>query len=501
MNDSKNVKQTIVTLFAYMAGIALLLFVGLAGWGWYTVHQRSSETTRWLVDPALNALTDSEPKQLKGLSRRIHQFTTLHDAMALARDAGFQCDMPVHGSVSRDYTGPRNFVCPRNGETLQAGSQALVLRSWHPRPYLRGVELRQLVTLPPALMDVKSAGASVSAELAQALEQAPLIAAAKGIEFKSTIPFSDLLADRFDTYFHSTCTGGDMPMQHGAASACQEFRQRRTAQGLPKWNGQPLKAGTHEQALSTLQQLALECGPAQVHEPADAAAPEIARIVCTTRSFSGQVQSVTLETDARTAVPIAYAVSAGSPTVRMALAGSAPASNDDPNATSVIVKAVTGEARVFTLSMHRNSNSLEHAVKQYPGLDPGSQRRLMRALTGMTQTLLALPNPAPAVPQLQRLDATAAQLAAFGVEANTLASSELRGMPIDTLAVMALASCRLSGQAADCLLRFTISSPALPALLEAALLEAHGSMPGLPDDHPVRARLAQLAVQLKAATQ
>lgn len=507
-------KSTLLKLCAYVVGIALTLAAVLAGWGWYTLREGASDAVRWLSDPALTLMAGDGPPELKGLSRRIHQFTHLNDAIAMAHDAGFECERPAQGSIPSDYTGPHTLVCPRKGQALKAGSEALVLRSWHPHGAMRAMELRRWLTAPPSPVSSAEDPAGVAA---QALEQAPLIAAARGIEFGNAEQLADLVADRFDAYFHSTCVGDDIP--HASLTACQEFRQRRSAQGLPKWNGQALKAGTHVDALRILRELRLECGPAGFRTPADrvdnagiagtvgtvgavgtvgTAAAETSSIVCETRAFSGQVQSVTLETDARSAIPQAYVVSTAGASRRLPLSGTAPA-NDDPDATSVLVNTLLGETQVLTMSLRNRDGSLDRAIKLYPRLNPGSQQRVMGAIVLQTQSLLAAPNAPPALPQLQRLDVAAARLVLFGADAVTLASREMSSLQAETQGVIALASCRLGGQTADCLMRFTITLPSLHGLLTAALAEANDATPPLAPEHPVRWRLMQLAVQLKTA--
>ena len=140
-------KSNLVKLGAVMATIVGVL----CGVAWaFLYFQTESAQTRWLTDPALEFVAGAQPPELKRLARRINQFTPLDVAMTLARDAGFHCDATRYADVANGSTGPRIMICPKGGDEVKSGGKVLVLRSWFPQNYVRGLELREVRTLPPA---------------------------------------------------------------------------------------------------------------------------------------------------------------------------------------------------------------------------------------------------------------------------------------------------------------------------------------------------------------
>ena len=471
----KAVLLKLIVLVAVIAG-------ALVGAGLLVAHYRSETLTNLsLTDPALEFLAAPEPPELKGLVRRINQFTRLEDAIEIAKRAGYVCTTSSEEQERlRRYTGPRDTYCPAGSDELKPQSKVLILRSSHPRGFMRGLELRSIGLLPPAPFD-----------RAKVIAAAPSVATGKGIEFAAASVFGDLVADRFNGYYEQNCLGEFNPTTRGQ---CADFGAQRAAQGPPKRDGKPLRAGNYEHAVGVLAQLGLECGQPSFLERVSLRDSDTATVVCETRAFSGQLQTVSLETDARTAIPQALIVELAQQRERIELA-SRPAA---PGAVAVMVKTLIGEARIATLSPVLSDGSSNFALQNYASFDAPSQRRLAGAAVGQIQTLLAAPSEPLAAPALQRLDIAAYLLARLGADAVALASADLPDLPIATIAAVALAACRVNAEAGDCLVKFALAHPALRDTLAAALDEAQQATPALPDNSPVRARFARLAAQINA---
>jgi hypothetical protein len=465
----KSLLAKLAVCVAIVAGGLLLLNVMVG------VYRGTRDPTEWLTDPAYEFLVGDEPKELKGLARRITQFTRLDDAVQLATRKGYQC-VQTRDELDRlnSYRGLYKLVCPAGREDLKEKELALVLISLYPGRFMRGVEVWRIGRLPPAPFNLEDVFAA-SQKLAEA----------RGIEFATAAAFGDVLADRFAGFYAENCVG---EANATLLSTCVDWRERRAKQGPPKWNGEPVKGGTHERAVSVLKDLGMQCGPLRFTDKG------FAQLRCETRSFAGQLQSVSLEINTATTAPIALQAEIGDERQRIALAGQA--KSDEALTASVLVQTVNGKPRTITLSLRLQEGNDDFGLKDYATLDAPSQRLVFDAVMPLMQFLLGASKEPPAVPLLQRLDTAAYMLALLGANAVELAHRELAQPPIDTVAAVALASCRVHAETDVCLQASAAAYPALRGRLTAALEEAQQATPPLPEDHPVQMRLARLARQI-----
>ena len=474
---SKLVK--LIAIFAVAAGV-----LGAGVWA-YLHFETESAQTRWLTDPALEFIAGAQPPELKRLAKRINQFTPLAVAMTLARDAGFHCDTTRYADVANGSTGPRLILCPKGSDEVKAGGKLLLLRTWFPQNFVRGLDLREIKTLPPAPFKADDVA-----------DRAQIIAAARGIEFTNIAAFVDVVADRFEGFYAANCIVEQMNPQ--SAGQCVGLSEQRARTGAPRWGGKPVKAGSHEDVVKLLAQLGLECGAPGFAEPASGSEPDLATVECTAHSFAGQAQSVLLETDARTVIPKALTVRLPGQEQRIELAGRAPLSGPPAMpAISIMAKTLGGDPKILTIAAAPADWAATETFKSMVSFDAASQRRLTRVFVLQVEAQLALPKDPPAAPELPRLDAAADILARLGAETVSMAVADPAGLKPATVAAIALASCRVKAEAPDCLKKMVLEQPMLRETLAAALDEAKRAVAGAPADNP--ARVARLAAQIAAA--
>ena len=476
----RQMKSNLVKLGAVMATIVGVL----CGVAWaFLYFQTESAQTRWLTDPALEFVAGAQPPELKRLARRINQFTPLDVAMTLARDAGFHCDASRYADVANGSTGPRSMICPKGGDEVKSGGKVLVLRSWFPQNYVRGLELREVRTLPPAPF-----------KAADIADRSQIIAAANGIAFTNVAALVDVVADRFEGNYAPNCVGEKIAPEF--ADKCAAWYEQRLKAGAPRWSGKPVNAGKHADAVILLVQLGMECGNPAFAEVASGSEPDIATVQCEARSYAAQPLAVLLETDARTVIPRAVVVQLPGQEQRIELAGRPPDHN--PLAISIMARTLAGDFKILTISSLPADWSASEVFKSMVSFDAVSQRRLTRAFAMRIEAQLAAPKDAPATPELQRLDAAADLLARLGAESVGMAGADTARLQPATIAAIALASCRVKAEAPDCLKKMVLAETSLRDTLTAALDEAKKLTPETPADSPARQRLTRLAAQLVA---
>ncbi|MCE9641946.1 MAG: hypothetical protein K8S22_17645, partial [Betaproteobacteria bacterium] len=449
----------------------------------FLYFQTESAQTRWLTDPALEFVAGAQPPELKRLAKRINQFTPLDVAMTLARDAGFHCDAKRYADVANGSTGPRIMICPKGSDEVKAGGKVLLLRSWFPQNYVRGLDLREMRTLPTAPFKATDIA-----------DRAQIIAAANGIAFTSVSSLVDVVADRFEGNYFPNCVGEKTTPEF--ADKCAGLYEQRFKAGAPRWSGKPVNAGKHVDAVMLLVQLGMECGNPAFTEVAGGSEPDIATVQCEARSFAAQPQLVFLETDARTVIPRALVVQLPGQEQRIDLAGRAPDNN--PLAISIMARTLAGDFKILTISSPPADWGASDAFKAMVSFDAVSQRRLTRAFVMRIETQLTAPKDASATSELQRLDAAADLLARLGAETVGMAVADTAGLKPGTVAAIALASCRVKAEAPDCLKKMVLAETSLRDTLTAALDEAKKLTPETPADSPARQRLTRLAAQLAA---
>lgn len=473
-------KSNLVKLGSVIATIA----AALCGLVWAVLYfQTESAQTRWLTDPALEFAAGAQPPELKRLARRINQFTPLAVAMTLARDAGYHCDATRYADVANGSTGPRIMICPKGSDEVKAGGKVLLLRSRFPQNYVRGLELREIRTLPNAPF-----------KAADIADRAQIMAAANGIAFTNLSALVDVVADRFEGNYFPNCVGEKIATEF--ADRCAGLYEQRLKAGAPRWGGKPLNAGKHVDAVMLLVQLGMECGNPAFTEVASGSEPDVATVQCEARSFAAQPQVVLLETDARTVIPRTLVVQLPGQEQRIDLAGRPPDNN--PLAISIMARTLAGDFKILTIASPPADWSASDTFKAMVSFDAVSQRRLTRAFVMRIEAQLAAPKDAPATPELQRLDAAADVLARLGAETVGMAVADTAGLKPATVAAIALASCRVKAEAPDCLKKMVLAETSLRDTLMAALDEARKLTPESPADSPARQRMTRLAAQIAA---
>jgi hypothetical protein len=471
--------------------------------------ERSSP--KFLTDPALEVLTGAEPPELKGLASGITQFTKIEVAFQVARSAGYHCLEPSAPERSRlsELWGPHTFYCSRGDEGFKPGDSALLLHAWYPRGFVRGVQLKAVT--------------QQSAMRPEMLDFAPVLVAAKGLEFKSTAPFVDFIVDRFNREYHTYCYGVS-EIDGTRDWYCKETRKERERVGLPRWDGKPVNAGTYESAVRVLKDAGFECVPlghgVGVPTPSPGTAEQdVYAMRCYVGTFSTAVLVAWLHIDARTTIPHALTLEVGDARQRVPLTGKP--MFDAPYEASIMVQRPGGDVQAIGLAMDMSGSDVKRI--NFESLDGDSRNRLVDALLVQMGVVLATPNEPTRIPMLQKLDVAAHMLTRFGESAVWLA--EMRSgipspdaetdadadekavqpaaaktdLPTPVLAALALARCRIDDQAPACLARFIAVRSDLRGTLTSAADEVRRTIDDLPESFAARRRVALLDRQIASA--
>ncbi len=462
-------------------------------------------SARVWTDPALDRLAAPEPKELKRLSARISPFVTVFTAAHVAAAEGYFCDLS-QGSAAvplRVTTGERTVVCAEDMEGLRPGRRVLLLRARFPLGFVRGVELKRVtpeVTQNPQL-----------------LLTLPSIAVGKGVVFPDVGVFADFIVDRFFLNYHGLCFE-EQVVDAAAQLLCSHQLSERARHGLPRWNGQPISAGRHEQVQLTLRQAGFECAPPGLDPPDTAGASDTYAVRCALRTFAEQALDVTLLIDARDSRPRALRVAIGGEHRVIPLSGRPVF--EHPDTASFMVQFDSGEVRDAALSSSLRSQDTSHVlIPGYARLDEHSRRRIVNVLLAQMNDVVEPSKEHVSPPLLQRLDIAAYLLARFGTDAVSRAQHLALGrsgvpgeganagdpsaggapkLSLSAIAAIALAGCRVAGEGQDCLRPAIAARPEVRGIFISALDELRMQVNDFPESHPTRERHALLDRQIAA---
>ena len=446
---------------ALVVGMLFLALVLYQQW-----QAAPGDETYWLTDPALDRLAAHPPRELADIASRVTQFTHIDAVPQIAKRAGYEC-------APADWKGGWIFCTVANEPTLKPGARVLLVH-WDAPRRLRSVELRRMVKdLEPPYSGPQIVSAS---------EQ---IAAGRGIEFASADVLADVIAERYGGFYPGNCLLDVNPYLYGG---CVDERAKRSKQGLPKWDGKPMRAGKFEDAVGVLTGLGFQCAPLKPVDDRSAAAR------CETSSFSGQLQMATVEIDTPTSLPRAVDVELAGKRVRIPLVGRP--QHDRPDTASVMVQTVDGKTWTLAIEPRMTGGSNDFGLEKYASLDAPSRRRVIDAAITQLPVLLTPQEGPLSEPLLQRLDIAAYMLSLLGPDGVSAAAKQVPAPPVDVRAAIALAGCRVEGEPDVCLAKFVPVETELRSRLTAALDEAKQATPPLAADHPVQMRLERLTRQL-----
>ena len=459
--------------------LVLVLFV-IAGLAWLQWRFHLFIEDEWFRDPALEALAATETKELKGLARRINQFTSLDEFVIIAKNARYNCEESLRVLRQRPgYTGLFIMICSRGEKAPAAGDDVLVVGFDMSVRRPTRLELRHVDTIFP---DQWQTGSN---------DPTRLIAASKGIEFLGVTRLADLVIDRFDRWYFEHCIGDGLTSER---ELCIERRRQRAKDGPPHWDGKPRVVSTYQGVIDTLQDAGFACSEWSVSS-ADVASSRFRTFThrCTISSFSGQQQTVDLTIAAAGSVPRMLTVIVDNERKEIPLQQTPPAV--EYGGIRLLLDTPKGEVRSYLISPHLSGSSSESAIKQYATFTEASRQLVAETITDQMRSVLEAPAALPA-PQLQRLDVAAAMLSRYGSDAVDRAAKGISDLPPIAVAAIGLASCTINDEAPDCLLNFVSARPAVHDLLSSAYFETKESVNGLAPDHPVQWRLEKLAGQL-----
>jgi len=492
--------KLILTLFVITAVMMGLRYLG------DSVAWNPLRSPRFLTDPALDKLAAPEPEELKGLAARITPFIDVFAAAEVAKTAGYLCELPTGDALLRlrQFTGNQTIYCAEGDEGFKEGRRALLLHAWYPRGFVRGVELKRI--------------SREAVEHRELLSSAPSIAVGKGVEFPSVASFADFIADRFtQRRYHDLCF--DEIVDPSTQLSCTHWRSERARDGLPRWNGQPVSAGRHEDVTRVLAQTGFECTPPRMESSDNAAGRDTYIVRCQAHTFSDQRLDVALQINALDSRPQALLVELGAERQVLPLAGK-PAF-DSPGTASIIVQLADDEVKTVPLPSALNDGAGSFLIREFTRLTDDSQRRVVTVLLAQMSEAVEPPGDGIALPLLQRLDVAAHLLARFGVSAVRQAEEQSLKPPPDTegalanrdrpssagsaelsipaFAALALARCRVAAEQSDCLAPFIAARPVLRGTLISAVDEVRAEIDTLPESNPARDRLARLDRQIAAS--
>jgi hypothetical protein len=286
--------------------VALLVIIAL-GWNLYSTYYHDERST---VDSAREALAAPEPAALRGLAKRIDQFSSLSQAILVAEDVGYHCSAADQRLSTANRSTRFDFVCGRSDAEPGPGDEALIMGLELADLRNGGQQLRiaSLATRkPPGLLSLLAG------------KDTPFLAAAKGIEFANAEHFADLVLENIDGEPMAPCN------RASHSPACKELRASREKNGPRHWDGKPKTTGPWHKVVSRIEHFGLSCARFQT---TDGQAPtgrgETLALRCSTRSFSGQEQTVDLLMDTATSTPVALDFTVAGQRKRVALEGEPP---------------------------------------------------------------------------------------------------------------------------------------------------------------------------------